>query len=181
MQKRTKLILAVLLPIQIIALQVLKHFPNFIETYYSTGLFPYLSRMPRFLFGWVPFSIGDIFYLLIAILALRWMYKNRKRIRKDTLHYFIDIVATFSIVYFVFNLLWGLNYYRVPLHQTLNLNTDYTTEQLISTTKRLSNLPRITSNSGESRICPEQAATCYSDGFSANFWPCPRRRSPSIS
>ncbi len=137
MQKRTKLILAVLLPIQLVALQVLKLFPNFIETYYSTGIFPFLSRMPRFLFGWIPFSIGDIFYLLIVILAIRWLYKNRKRIRKDTLLYFVDIVATLSIVYFVFNILWGFNYYRVPLHQTLNLNTDYTTEQLITTTKRL--------------------------------------------
>lgn len=37
----------------------------------------------------------------------------------------------------MFNILWGFNYYRVPLHQSLNLKTDYTTEQLISTTKRL--------------------------------------------
>ncbi len=137
MQKRTNLILAVLLPIQIIALQILKFFPNFIETYYSTGLFPYLSRMSRFLFGWIPFSIGDVFYLLITILALRWVYKNIKRIHKDALQFFIHIAATLSLVYFIFNLLWGFNYYRVPLHQTLNLNTDYTTEQLISTTKRL--------------------------------------------
>ncbi len=137
MQKRTKLILAALLPLQIIFLQVLKHFPTFIETYYSKGIFPILSTMMRYMFGWIPFSIGDVFYLLITIVAIRWIYKNLMRIRTDLFRFIVDIVATLSIVYFVFNLLWGFNYYRVPLYKTLNISTDYTTEQLISTTKRL--------------------------------------------
>jgi hypothetical protein len=137
MQKRTKLILAVLLPLQILFLQVLKKFPAFIETYYSNGIFPIFSRMMRFLFGWLPFSIGDIFYLLITIIAIRWIIKNLIRIRTDLIRFILDITATLSIVYFVFNLLWGFNYYRVPLHKTLQIDTDYTTEELISTTNRL--------------------------------------------
>jgi hypothetical protein len=137
MQKRTKLILAVLLPIQIVVLQILKHFPVFIETYYSKGLFPFLSKMSRYLFGWIPFSVGDVFYFLILILTVRWLYKNRRRIRTNFKGFILDIAATLSIVYFVFNLLWGFNYYRVPLHQSLDLKTEYTVEQLVSTTKRL--------------------------------------------
>jgi len=137
MQKRTKLILAVLLPLQIVALQFLKYFPNFIETYYSNGLYLILSRISRFLFGWIPFSLGDVFYLLIILLSIRWIYKNLWRIRTDLMMFVVDIAATLSVVYFAFNILWGFNYYRVPLHQSLGLKTDYTTEQLISTTKRL--------------------------------------------
>lgn len=137
MQKKTKLILVALLPLQVIVLQILKHFPNFIETYYSTGLFPFFSKIFRYLFGWIPFSVGDIFYLLLIIYALRWIYKNIRRVKTDPKHFTIDIIATLSIVYLVFNLMWGLNYYRVPLHKKLNLKTKYTTEQLITTTKRL--------------------------------------------
>lgn len=137
MQKRTKLILAALLPIQLVLLQVLKFFPSFIEKYYSNGLFPLLSKISRYLFGWIPFSIGDIFYLLISVLAIRWVYRNLRRIRTDLMMFVVDIAATLAIVYFTFNILWGFNYYRVPLHQSLNLKTDYTNEQLISTTKRL--------------------------------------------
>jgi len=137
MQKKTKLILAVLLPLQIVALQFLKYFPNFIETYYSNGLFPILSRISRFLFGWIPFSIGDVFYLLLLLLTLRWLFKNIKRIHKDLLMFVVDIAAALSLFYFAFNILWGFNYYRVPLHQSLGIGTEYTTEQLISTTKRL--------------------------------------------
>ncbi|MCF6308559.1 MAG: DUF3810 domain-containing protein [Flavobacteriaceae bacterium] len=137
MQKKSKLILALLFPIQILVLQVLKRFPEFIETYYSTGLFPILSKTTRYLFGWIPFSIGDIFYLLIVLYAVRWIYKNIRRIKFDFKNFSIDIFATLSIVYLAFNLLWGLNYYRIPLHKKLAIKTDYTTEQLIETTKRL--------------------------------------------
>ena len=144
MQKKTRLILALLLPIQLILLRVLKFFPNFIETYYSQGFFPYISTVSRYLFGWIPFSIGDVFYTLIGILAIRWLYKNLSRLSFEPVRFFVDILATLSIVYFVFNLLWGFNYYRVPLHKTLNIKTDYTTEQLISTTERLISKPKLT-------------------------------------
>lgn len=137
MRKKTRLILAILLPVQFVLLGILKFFPNFIETYYSNGLYLYISTVFRYSFGWIPFSIGDIFYLLIGILALYWVYKNGRRITFEPFRFFVDILATISIVYFTFNLLWGLNYYRVPLHKTLGIKTDYTTENLISTTKRL--------------------------------------------
>ncbi len=135
--KRTRLIIALLLPVQVIVLQILKNFPQFIETYYSQGIYPVISKISRYLFGWIPFSMGDLFYLLIAIMALRWLYKNVRRIRYEAVRFFIDIVATVSIVYFMFHILWGLNYYRQPLHQTLDLDYEYTTEELVETTKRL--------------------------------------------
>jgi hypothetical protein len=137
MRNKTRLILALLLPIQLVLLRVLKLFPEFIETYYSQGFYPYISTVSRYLFGWIPFSIGDVFYLLISILAIRWLYKNVRRLSFEPVRFFLDILATLSIVYFVFNLLWGFNYYRVPLYKTLNVKTDYTTAQLISVTERL--------------------------------------------
>jgi hypothetical protein len=138
-KKRTRLILALLLPAQILLLQLLKYFPEFVETYYSRGFYPILSKSSRYLFGWIPFSLGDLFYLLIGIMAIRWLVKNFRRLITEPIHFFIDIAATVSIVYFMFHILWGLNYYRQPLHRTLNLDYDYTTEQLIETTKRLIN------------------------------------------
>lgn len=137
MQRRTKVILALLLPVQYIALLTLRYFPNFVETYYSQGIYPYIAKLSRYVFGWIPFSLGDIFYTLLVILLLRWLYKNFRRIFKKPVHVALDVVASLSIIYFVFNMLWGFNYYRVPLHESLKLDRDYTTEELITTTKRL--------------------------------------------
>ena len=137
MRRRTTVILALLLPIQYIALQLLKYIPEFVESYYSQGVYPLMSKVSRYLFGWIPFSMGDIFYPLMGFLALRWIYFNIHRVRTEPRRFAIDIAATVSVVYFMFNMLWGFNYYRVPLHTTLELDRDYTTEELIETTQRL--------------------------------------------
>ncbi|CAM3506566.1 DUF3810 domain-containing protein [Aequorivita lipolytica] len=136
MQKRTSAFLAIFLIVQIIGLQILKHFPEFVENYYSLGIYPWISKISRSLFGWIPFSVGDLFYLLITIVAIRWLYKNVKRLRNNQVGFFLDIIAAVSVVYFMFHVLWGFNYYRLPLHKSLGLKSDYTTEQLLNTTYR---------------------------------------------
>lgn len=135
--KKTKLLLTILLLVQIFLLQILKRFPEFVEKYYSLGLYPYISKLSRILFGWIPFSVGDLFYLLITIVALRWLILNFKRSWREPIRFILDITASVSLFYFMFHLLWGLNYYRLPLHQSLGLESAYTKEQLISTTRRL--------------------------------------------
>ncbi len=136
-QKRTQIILTLFLLLQIAGLQLLKKFPAFVEKYYSLGLYPLIGKISRTLFGWIPFSVGDIFYLLITILALRWIFINIRCLFKEPLKFLLDITATVSIVYFMFHLLWGFNYYRLPLDKSLGLKKDYTQEQLVKTTKRL--------------------------------------------
>ena len=136
MQRRTALLIALTLPVQIILLQILKNFPELVEKYYSLAFYPLLSKTSRYIFGWVPFSVGDIFYLLIGVVAIRWIYKNFYRLRFEPFRFLIDIAATVSIVYLMFHLLWGFNYYRVPLHKSLHLESDYSYEQLLETTKR---------------------------------------------
>jgi|TARA_R100000479_G_scaffold51000_3_gene24221 signal transduction histidine kinase len=136
-QKRTQLILTLLLLVQIFALQLLKYFPEFVEKYYSLGIYPIITKTSRYLFGWVPFSVGDLFYVLISVVALRWIYFNFERLWKQPLSFFLDITAAVSIVYFMFHMLWGFNYYRLPIHKSIGIEADYTTEELVETTKRL--------------------------------------------
>lgn len=135
MRKRTVLILSLLLPIQFFFLQILKKYPRFVEEVYSLGIYPVLSKNARFLFGKIPFSVGDFFYLLIAVLAIRWLINNAYRLRFEPLRFFLEITAAVSVVYCMFHMLWGFNYYRLPLHESLNLESDYSYEQLVATTR----------------------------------------------
>lgn len=137
MKHKTKLILIALIPLQYIALLILRNFPETIEKYYSEGIFPVMAKVARYVFGWVPFSVGDIIYLGLIIFLIRWLYFNIRRLRKEPAKFLLDVGASFSIIYLVFNMVWSLNYLRPPLHKTLNLGNDYTTEQLIATTNRL--------------------------------------------
>ncbi|WP_407556295.1 DUF3810 domain-containing protein [Winogradskyella sp. 4-2091] len=137
MRKNKKLILVIFFGIQLLILSQLKYYPEFVEQFYSNGIYQFLSKLSRYVFGWLPFSIGDIFYTLAGIYLIRWLIVNRKRIVKDTKNWLLDIGATLSLAYFAFHILWAFNYYRQPLYKSLNLEAEYTTEQLISFTERL--------------------------------------------
>jgi hypothetical protein len=117
--------------------KLLIQFPEVVETYYSLGFYPVISSLFRFTLGWIPFSFGDLFYGFAIVYMIRWFILNRRRILKDTKGWLIDVFAFISIIYLAFHLFWGLNYYRLPLHESLDLNADYSTEQLISVTEKL--------------------------------------------
>lgn len=137
MFRNRKTIIALSLIPLILIVKLLGKFPVFIENYYSNGLYQFTSKLLRYTFGWLPFSFGDLFYAFAIIYMIRWIFKNRKRYFKDTKRWFADVFSFISIIYLAFHLFWGMNYYRLPLNETLNLEKDYSTEQLVDITKRL--------------------------------------------
>lgn len=139
MSKALRRFLALSIFPQILMLNILTHYPPFVETYYSNLLYPFISKIFRLVFGWLPFSVGDLIYSTALIFMLRWLYKLTKKGFKQLYlkEHLISIMVTASSVYFMFHLLWGLNYYRMPIEQHLNLNSEYTTTALIEVTQKL--------------------------------------------
>lgn len=137
MQKYLKPIIAFSFIPQIILLKILAKSPEFVEHYYSNGLYQWPSKLFHILLGWIPFSVGDIGYTLLVFFAIRWLLRHRKRIITDTKHWFLDVLFALSIGYFAFHLLWAFNYYRLPLHTAMDLENDYSTEALIKLSERL--------------------------------------------
>ena len=131
MLKYKKQIIAFSILPQIACIKIIANFPEFVESYYSNGLYRFISKLMHYTFGWVPFSVGDVFYTIVSIYIIRWFIINRKRIFKDTKQWLLDIFAAFSIGYFAFHLLWAFNYYRLPLEKSLQIDSTYTTEELI--------------------------------------------------
>lgn len=136
---KKKYILPTLLILQIVLLQILKSYPEVTERYYSNGLYQWIAAISRTVFGKVPFSIGDIIYFILVITLLRWLYKNRKTWRINWKDNLLKIVSIFSVTYFLFHLLWAINYYRVPLYKKMAIERKYSEEQLITFTKKLIN------------------------------------------
>lgn len=130
MKRKTAVILALLLPVQIVGLKFLADYPLFVEKWYSTGLYPLTSSLLRLGLGFIPFSVGDLLYALFVFMILRWIFLRFKQKFKNPLQWTLEMVATLSIIYLCFNLFWGINYYRLPLHQSLEIENEYTTEEL---------------------------------------------------
>ena len=122
---------------QIILVKWLGNHPDLIERYYSEGIYPYIAGFFRILYGWIPFSVGDILYFLLAVLALRYGIKHRLEIKAYPLRFVRNVVFVLSIAYFTFNLLWGLNYYRLPIAQKFALQEKNSEAELLQLTKAL--------------------------------------------
>lgn len=102
-------------------------YPVWVEKNYSLGVYPFISKLQRILFGWIPVSVGDLFY---AFLVLIIIYKTGRFFkllfqRKLTRSYFgagLQQAIFFTLfVYVFFNLLWGLNYNRRGIAHQLGL------------------------------------------------------------
>lgn len=137
MRPKIKVLLTILLPVQIVIIKILGFFPAFIERFYSNGFFVFTSKALRYAFGWIPFSFGDIGYCILIILLIRFLITKvfKKGIPWKIIAF--DIGATASIVYACFHILWGMNYYRLPLHEILKIDDEYTEEELIRVTEKL--------------------------------------------
>ncbi|WP_139957817.1 DUF3810 domain-containing protein [Flavicella sediminum] len=124
--------------LQILVVQYTSRKPEFIEKYYSNGIYPYIAASYRSSLGWIPFSVGDFFYAFFGFLILRFFYIVIRDKFSEIRRYLLAIGATFSILYFLFQLSWGMNYYRVPLATQLHIeSTSYSDEQLNKFTGKL--------------------------------------------
>lgn len=118
-------------------IKLFSFFPDAVEKYYSTGLYPIIARFLRLIFGWIPFSVGDIFYAATGIYLFAKLISFikkifRKQLNRQYLFYLLKkIIFIALIVYVVFNLFWGLNYDRKGIAYQLNLDIKkYSTEEL---------------------------------------------------
>jgi hypothetical protein len=134
---KKKYILPLLLVVQIIIVNLLSLFPQFVEDYYSNGLYRYIAAASRTIFGLVGFSLGDIIYGIVIILLIRWLWKKRKTWRRQWKDNLLQFAGFFSVFYFLFYFLWAVNYHRIPLNEKMGINKEYKPEELISFTKRL--------------------------------------------
>ena len=118
----------VLLIVFSILIKWVSWYPGWVERNYSLGVYPIIAKVQRFLFGWIPFSIGDIFYAFLILIILFRTFQFIKALFKKRVNrkYFIaglqQVIFFFLFVYVFFNLLWGLNYNRVGIAYQLKLN-----------------------------------------------------------
>lgn len=120
----------IILLVLVVLIKIFSLFPQFVEKYYSAGLYPVISKTQRFLTGWIPFSVGDIFYFLAGLyLLLKTIGFIKMIIRKKIsgsylLHAGRKLLTAASVVYILFNVLWGLNYNRVGIAKQLQLKKE---------------------------------------------------------
>lgn len=117
---------------------------DWVERFYSNGFYPVISSLLRFLLGWIPFSMGDIFYfgaglylLVKFIKLLRLLFQRRLKAHLG-LEVFLKYARAVLAVYILFNVFWGLNYNRKGIADQLGLDVrSYDAAELFKLTSAL--------------------------------------------
>lgn len=96
--------------------------PTRVEAFYARGFYCFSSRIFRFFWGWVPFSIGDVAYVFIILFLLsrliRFFCKKslpqqpRWPLLKQRI---LKVILVILWVWLIFQVFWGFNYYRENL------------------------------------------------------------------
>lgn len=87
------------------------HHPWMIEKYYSEGLYPFIATTFSFFSSTVNFSLWDMFwiiYVLILVFAIFLVLIKRLKFSIFALRLFQSL----AIIYSLFYLTWGFNYFR---------------------------------------------------------------------
>lgn len=102
--------------------------PELVEKIYSNGWYPLYSYVPKFIFGWLPVSAGDIFYTLVGAAIFFWASRLIWRlVRTQWSSAYVDLLRVTScvfVLYVFFYASWGMNYYRQPLSVSFSLPVD---------------------------------------------------------
>ena len=118
-------------------IKIFSFFPALVEEYYTNVFYRYVSGTQRVLLGWIPFSLGDVFYLICLLYLFRQLFIfiraviKKKVSRQSWLNAFKRITYVCLVVYVSFNLLWGLNYNRPPMATQMDFPLEpYSTKSL---------------------------------------------------
>ncbi|MBP3927957.1 MAG: DUF3810 family protein, partial [Peptostreptococcaceae bacterium] len=117
-----------LLPIALILNFLASKYPNIVERLYSTTINKFTVETLSFITGWIPFSLYDIFVvvtcigLIVYIISvIRRCFIYRKNILRILTKGVLNIVSFFSVLYFLFIVLWGINYNRLPFNESIEI------------------------------------------------------------
>lgn len=151
MSKKLKLLSLLFFPLSILINTLCSKYPYFIEKYYSLSINKIIVETLSNISGIFPFSLYELtIYLIVISIALFIIYTiyiiiyNPNKLKVFIKNSLLNILSIISIAYFLFIILWGLNYNRIPLETTLiesyNLKYNKSISSIDKTKESLANL-----------------------------------------
>ena len=115
-------------------LQWAKQSPEKVDLFYTMGIYKFLSPFTMTLSSWIPFSVGDLLYIIVVLYLLRKLISFRFPLRWSST---LKVLGLMALFIFIFHVQWGYNYHKTPIAVTLNIKADYSTSDLVGYTHKL--------------------------------------------
>lgn len=97
--------------ITFITVEVAVSHPLFIERYYTKALYPLIAASISYLSSTIPFSIWDVFWIVVTLTLIAALIFVLLKKLKITL-FLLRLFQLLAILYCFFYLSWGFNYFR---------------------------------------------------------------------
>jgi len=88
--------------------------PQLVESYYSKGFYPNVARTFSWISNLIPFSLWDIFWIAVILLIITGVVLVAFR-RAKLSWLILRIAQSMAILYTLFYIVWGFNYFRPKL------------------------------------------------------------------
>lgn len=86
------------------------------------SLFEVQKKTHQFLFSWIPFSMGDVLYVVLGIFILFSIIKLFKKDERNKT--VIRLLLVINIFYFCYQIFWGMLYFQTPILYKLSSQKD---------------------------------------------------------
>lgn len=127
-----------------LAVSIFSFYPGLVEKWYSLGFYPAFSSAIRLMTGWLPFSFGDLLYVICIVYIFYKLIRTglglyRKTYpRQKILAGCLKTVRVLLVIYLVFKMFWGLNYDREGIEKQLGIaKASYSIEEVTELTNQL--------------------------------------------
>lgn len=137
LRKRTLLLL--LVPLGVLLLEIAKRNAFFAEEVFAKRIYKVFSVCISFLTGWIPFSLAEWLILLVPVLLLVLIVLFVRRIRRAQdgrntvfaacMNGILNLACAISVIFFLYAIGCGINYYRYPVGIYLGLEVQESTEE----------------------------------------------------
>jgi len=118
------------LPLGVIGSYIASKSPSSVEKLYSNNIYKFIGQCLSRMTGVLPFSVGEfllisiiLFFIIKIIITIMRIIKKSDKKKYIFLDFILDTIVFISITYFIFIMVWGLNYHRLPFSEISNLDT----------------------------------------------------------
>lgn len=128
-----------LLPLSLFLNYIASKYPDIVESLYSTSINKLTIEILSFITGFIPFSMYDVFVVILILSGIIYIFitikrcmLNKKSIYNIISKFILNILSFFSILYFLFIILWGINYNRIPFNESIGIDISKHSESDLS-------------------------------------------------
>lgn len=110
-----------------------QHHPEWIDHYYTHGLYPLWQFFRTYFVERLVFSFGDLCYLGLFLSVLFFIYSKGKSLFLKPLESFFQSLGILALIHLFFQLSWGLNYHQSSIASQQNISLEYSEQDLVET------------------------------------------------